>query len=85
MWLAMKADWEAKDNGTGFWFYGMDWLVGAWFVWMLIFIDLGGEGRTLDFPWDREPWLLLGLEREGKVEMGREKGGGDKVEILINK
>ena len=31
------------------------------------YIDLDGGGRTLDFPWGREPWLLLGLEREGKV------------------
>ena len=51
--------------------------VGAWIVWMLTFIDLDGGGRTLDFPWVREPWLLLGLERKGEEERGREKGGGN--------
>ena len=56
--------------------------VGAWFVWMLTFIDLDGGGRTLDFPRGREPWLLLGLEREGEVGKGREKGGGEEVEIF---
>ena len=30
--------------------------VGAWFVWMLTFIDLDGRGRTVDFPRDREPY-----------------------------
>ena len=30
-------------------------LVGAWFVWMLTSIDLGGGGRALDFPLGREP------------------------------
>ena len=49
---------------------------------MLTFIDLDGEGRTLDFPRGREPWLLLGLEREGEVRRGREKGGGEEVEIF---
>ena len=28
---------------------------GAWFVWMLTFIDLNGVGKTLDFPRGREP------------------------------
>ena len=79
-WLAMKADWEAKDNG--FWFYCMDWLCGS-----LVCLDAhlyrpGWRGRTLDFPWGREPWLLLGLEREGMVGRGREKGGREEVEIF---
>ena len=38
--------------------------VGAWFVWMLTFLDLDGGGRTLDFP------------------QGREKGGGEEVDIF---
>ena len=41
--------------------------MGAWFVWMLTFIDLDGGGRILDFSQGREPCLLLGLEREEKV------------------
>ena len=51
--------------------------MGAWVVWMLTSIDLNGGGRTLDFPWGREPCLLLGLEREG--QMGR------RWKFLINK
>ena len=56
--------------------------VGAWFVWMLTFIDLDGGGRTLDFPRGREPGLLLGLEKKGEVGRGRNKGGREEVEIF---
>ena len=65
-------------------FYSTAWtdFVGAWFVWMLTFIDLYGGGRTLDFPRGSEPLLLLRLEREGKVGMGRKKGGGEEVETF---
>ena len=56
--------------------------MGARFVWMLTFIDLDGGGRILDFPWGREPWLLLELEMEREGGRGREKGGGEEVEIF---
>ena len=48
--------------------------MGAWFVWMLTFIDLYGGGR--------KPWLLLRLEREEEVGSVREKGGGEEEEIF---
>ena len=74
MWLAMKADWEALGFDSTAW---TDF-VGAWFVWMLTFLDLDGGGRTLDFPQGSEPWLLFGLEKEGEGEWeeGEEMGGG---------
>ena len=57
---------------------------------MLTFLDLDGAGRTLDFPQGREPWLLLGLEREEEGEWGEweENGREEEVEIFnkeINK
>ena len=61
-------------------FYSTAWtdFVGAWFVWMLTFIDLDGGGRTLDFPRGREPLKARegggGGDGEGK---GRQEGGGN--------
>ena len=83
-WLAMTADWEVKDNGTGFLFYCMDWFCGS-----LVCLDThlyrpDGGGRTLDFPWGREPWLLLGLEREGEVERERKRESRRRWKFLIN-
>ena len=51
----------AGNEGQGQWHWVLilstAWtdFVGAWFVWMLTFIDLDGGWRTLDFPLDREP------------------------------
>ena len=56
--------------------------VGAGFVWRLTYIDQDGGVRFLDFQWGGEPWLLWGLEKEGEVERGREKGGGEEVDIF---
>ena len=49
--------------------------VGAWFVWMLTFIDLDGGARTLDFP----RALRTREGGGGKREMGR------RWKFLINK
>ena len=59
--------------------------MGAWFVWMHTFLDLDGGERILDFPWGREPFLLLRLEREGE-ERGRGRGKREVGwKFLINK
>ena len=39
----------------------------------------------MDFPWGREPWLFLRLEREAEVGRGKEKEGGEEVEIFNKK
>ena len=84
MWLSMKADWESKANGTGFWFYFVDWLCES-----LVCLDAqlprpGLMGKTLDFPRGRKPWLLLGLIETGKRigRSWRDMGGGEEVDIF---
>ena len=60
--------------------------VGAWFVWMLTFIDLYGGGG----PWTSHgagTLLLLRLEREGEVGRGRGRKGGNRrrLKFLLKK
>ena len=62
---------------------------------MHTFLGLDGRGRVLDIPQGRVPCLLLGLDRKegrelwgmrrGSGENGRVWGGGEEVEIFINK
>ena len=40
------------------------------------------SGEDLGLPMGQGTLLLLRLEREGKVGRGREKGGGEEVEIF---
>ena len=80
MWLAMRTGWEAKDNGTGFWFYCMDWQCGSLVrLDAQLYIpgwteeDLGLAMRQSTLTDHRTREGEVGGEREGKGRWGRSR------------
>ena len=75
MWLMVKADWEAKDSGTGFRSYCMYWLCGSLVCLDAHFPRPGWSGEDLGLPTGQGTLTALWTGEGGVVEL---EDGGEK-------